>query len=254
MNKPLLLLFTLALPLLASAQILTKLHADSLVSEQYAVNVVYETLELKAGAPPAVLQKIDRVLKNAGLSKAHADSVFDTFVEFKKESMAGDNYYSGMGFSHETTVAKVNSQNGLFTVGIGVYEFAGGAHPNSWLVYYNFEISTGEQYGWREIVKPGGADSLTAHAERAFREAYEIEPYQALSSQGHYFHAISAEDYPFGEVKDGAFRLSDEFYLDGDDLVLYYNRYEIAPYVMPDTELRLPLSEVGQYLRLPKQY
>jgi hypothetical protein len=114
--------------------------------------------------------------------------------------------------------------------------FIGGAHSNTWIVLSNFRPATGEEIHLEDLIRDDSFDRMTALAEEKFRTAREIGPDDPLEAAGFWF-------------EDGRFLLNDNFSIGVDGLTFYFNRYEIAPFVLGPTEISLPWSEIEALLR-----
>ena len=228
-------------------------HTDSLSHNDLGIDLKFERLKLTGGAPKPVLERIQAqidTIQNRQFDGS-IQEVFESWVEMKAEARAADEYYGQMDWYQELTVDDIQTHNGVFTMGTSVYAFTGGAHPNGYVRYLNFDVRTGELLTWPSLVKPDKVQALTDYAEAVFRKSNDLQPGAELTAAGHYFTQTDADGYPFGAVAEGEFRLSNEFRLTEKHLILYYNSYEIAPYVMPPVELNLPLDDCRQYLNLP---
>ena len=100
-----------------------------------------------------------------------------------------------------------------------------------------FDMKTGKQLGWSEIMTDESRDILTRIAEAEFRRARKIAPYDSLKEKGFEFEG------------DARFALPTNFALTNQGLRLYYNTYEVAPYVMGPTDITVPLDTVSALLR-----
>lgn len=103
--------------------------------------------------------------------------------------------------------------------------YGGGAHPNTVRHYFRFDRSTGRIIPWDEGIDRA---SLAPLAEREFRKVRGIAEGASLNGEGWYF-------------TDDRFALPSEGMRCGDRLVLYWNPYEVGPYVMGPTEVEILL-------------
>ncbi len=120
------------------------------------------------------------------------------------------------------------------SLAIDVYSFTGGAHGNYATVFAHYDMERGETLILDDIVAPAFRNELTAVAERYFRQQENLGVDQAFGDR--YF------------FDDDRFRITDNFALERDSLLLLYNIYDIKPYVDGQTELRVPLSELDRLL------
>jgi hypothetical protein len=112
------------------------------------------------------------------------------------------------------------------------FSFTGGAHPNSFRSYLNFEKKTAQEITNSELILE--EKILLSKVEVEFRKYHEVEEGMGLKADGRFF--LNEKDEFFLPAAIG---------FEQDFLVLYYNSYEIGPYVMGPTELKLPQSELA---------
>ncbi|MFD2117805.1 DUF3298 domain-containing protein [Paenibacillus yanchengensis] len=103
-----------------------------------------------------------------------------------------------------------NNQKDVLSVSLINYAYTGGAHGATIEKSYTFQASTGHAYTLKQLFKPG-ADYVKALSEpikRAIKERNieTFEPFQAI-------------------------RPDQDFYLADRSIVIYFQQYEIAPYV-----------------------
>ncbi len=116
------------------------------------------------------------------------------------------------------------------------YVFSGGAHPNNATQYYNFDLFSGKQLSLDDIFNAGYEDELNRVGEYHFRMLRQIPENEKL------------EEYGFSFETEG-FSLNDNFAINGQELIFYFNSYEIAPYSFGPSEIHIPLYEMSQYLK-----
>ena len=132
----------------------------------------------------------------------------------------------------DRSVSVARDDAGIVTLEMREYVFSGGAHPGESLVYANFDKRTGKRLHLSDIISPDRAADLATAAEAAFRKARNMEPGSSFLSHGFTF-------------SDNVFRLNDNFFPSGDTLLVHFNTYEIAPYAIGPTTLRISLKELG---------
>jgi hypothetical protein len=115
------------------------------------------------------------------------------------------------------------------SVGMTDYTFMGGAHPNSFTVYYSYDKRTGNRLTKSDFISD--INALTEIAEPLFRELHGLESDQDLEEAGFWF-------------ENNKFALNENFYFEDTEMVFYFNSYEITAYAAGPTELRIPVSEI----------
>ncbi len=124
----------------------------------------------------------------------------------------------------------------ILSISFYEYVFSGGAHPNSATLYYNFDLFTGKRMGLDDLFIEGYEEELNRVGEYHFRMLRRIPEELTLEDQGFFFETEG-------------FSLNDNFAINGQELIFYFNSYEIAPYAMGPTEIHIPLYELSEYLK-----
>ena len=157
---------------------------------------------------------------------AEMGSFIEEFESFIKEFP--DAYQSW--FIERTGEVKLNSGN-IFSIDFMEYSYTGGAHPNSFVVFKNYNLSNGEEITLDEIISPDKQTELTKVGEAEFRKLKDLTSEADLGEAGFWF-----------ENKE--FSLNDNFLITDSSLVFYYNSYEITAYAFGPTELTIPYSKI----------
>lgn len=143
----------------------------------------------------------------------------------------------GIGWEVETEGVVLHQNERIAAVALNTYSFTGGAHPNTYTALFIFDLATGKQLEWSDLIADEAALEMKARA--AFQKARE--EYDA--------------DYPYDESDyfwGGPFKLSEHFGFNAQGLYCYYNAYEVAPYVMGPTEFTISYSDLEGVLKLEK--
>jgi len=158
------------------------------------------------------------------------DAEMNRFIEeyesFIKEFP--DSYQSW--FIERTGEVRLNMGN-IFSIDFMEYSFTGGAHPNTFVEFKNFNLSNGEEITLDEIISADKQNELTTIAETEFRKLKELTPEADLGQAGFWF-------------ENNKFYLNDNFLITDSSLVFYYNNYEITAYAFGPTELEIPYSKI----------
>lgn len=154
-----------------------------------------------------------------------AQLFIDDYNEFSSVDFA-------MPWTLEAFSKVLRANDNWFVVAIDAYVFTGGAHPNSFRTILNYDLRQGQLISLEDIVVDKAAFSVVA--ERIFRREKGIEQSTSFEQAGYFM-----ED----------FKLSTQFALMPTGLLLFYNTYEIAPYVVGVTEFEIPYEEVEGFIR-----
>jgi hypothetical protein len=159
-------------------------------------------------------------------------SFLNSYLEFKKEFDSPQEW--------EITVdAKVTLQcQKMICIAFDTFSFTGGAHPNSYRMYLNFDLNKNSPVKNEDLVLDKA--NLMRLAESKFKKYYDVDELTSLSEDNRFF---------LENGKD--FFLPAAMGFEDEEFVLYYNPYEIGPYVMGPTELRFTMEEVKGLVRIP---
>jgi hypothetical protein len=114
--------------------------------------------------------------------------------------------------------------------------FFGGAHGSFATTYLNFDPATGARVMLDGLLDPGSLGRLTAIAEAHFRQERKLSATADLKQEGFTF-------------EEGRFQLSEVYGFSASALIFVYNIYDIAPYSMGPTEVRIPYAEIRDLLK-----
>ncbi len=120
----------------------------------------------------------------------------------------------------------------LISVVMDSYIFTGGAHGYGSISYININPKTGKRIPNKELFK--NYTEFEAYAERVFRSTYEILESESINSTGFFF-------------EDEKFALPENIGLTDNEVILYYNPYEISAYAQGPVELKLNKEEVVSF-------
>ncbi|HOV13945.1 MAG TPA: DUF3298 domain-containing protein [Spirochaetota bacterium] len=162
------------------------------------------------------------------------DELINSFFNGYKSFM-GEFPEISIPWATEKKVSVISALNNTICIGYNVYYSTGGAHPNYYTNYYNYNIVTGNILTLKDIVINDKMDSLLKIAESKFRIIKEIPDGEEYETIGFTF-------------PDGVFYLSNNFYFTEDKIVFYYNTYEIAPYVLGPTEIEIDLKDLKEII------
>ena len=125
---------------------------------------------------------------------------------------------------------KLNKAN-IFSIDYTEYAFTGGAHPNTFVSFKNFNLNNGEEISLDELLTLEKQKELTKIAEQEFRQLKQLGPDDDLGSAGFWF-------------ENNKFSLNDNFLISDSGLVFYYNNYEITAYAFGPSELEIPYTKI----------
>ncbi|MBC7884191.1 MAG: DUF3298 domain-containing protein [Saprospiraceae bacterium] len=115
--------------------------------------------------------------------------------------------------------------------------YLGGAHPNYFTHFLNFDKSTGKTLRFSDLIKD--EKKFIQLAEAAFRAYQELNDNQDLEEAGYFFD-------------QGIFYLPQNFAITSEGLYFYYNPYEAGAYALGPLEYTIPFSELSELIDLNK--
>ncbi|QDK96721.1 DUF3298 domain-containing protein [Acinetobacter tandoii] len=131
----------------------------------------------------------------------------------------------------------LNAKGPLVTVVLNTSSYLGGAHGSSSQQYYNFDLEKQKLVQLNEVLAPNQLAALENQAHEAFK-TWVIES-KLANDVSEYEQAWK-------------FKLSDNYYLSQQGLILQYGEYEIGPYVVGLPRLTIPYDQLQTILK--KQY
>ena len=154
------------------------------------------------------------------------------FTEYNTFSEGVDDSSGFMTWAIEIKADIVYQSKDLLSFSFENYSFTGGAHPNTFVMYYNYSFAENKLLRLEDIVTDTLA--LTKVAESIFRTQNQIAEGQDLSEKGFWF--------------DEGFKLNQNFVWTGNHIIFRYNPYEIGPYAMGAHEVKIPVEAVKHIL------
>ncbi|WP_373523502.1 DUF3298 and DUF4163 domain-containing protein [Aquiflexum sp.] len=162
-----------------------------------------------------------------------ATNFLDSYVEFMDDFESAQDWEINLD-------AKVTFENEkIISIVFETYSFTGGAHPNSFRKYLNFDKQKNTEIDNISLIID--EQILLEIAESKFKEIHQVE-----------------NDIPLKKTEMFFLDENDKFFLptaigfESDSLVLFYNSYEIGPYVMGTTEIKFAKSEMKGIVNLYK--
>src|SRR3546814_622111 len=129
----------------------------------------------------------------------------------------------------------------FITLQLSEDNYLGGAHGMRIHLFANFIPAGGQRIFLDALIAEGKQDTLERIAESLFRKENNIPAGQSLKEAGYFY--MSEEDY------NSPFHLTENFDITREGLLFYYNPYDIAPYSIVATILKVPFDSVKDALR-----
>lgn len=206
--------------------------------------------------PEIVLSKElkDKYPKLAGV----IDSLNDSWKDAIKASVSEYGYYRLQDefapeaiYSSEVDAEIVRFDEHLMTIGEGVYDFGGGAHPNHGYYYINIDPVTGIRIEMTNVLAdvdaaPGAIAKCLFAQNKDIKE--DIESYISYSDENEKIEDVLKKNIHEDSL---AWTVSDK------GLEIHFSPYEIAPYAIGDIDVTVSYNDypdlIQQAYRLDKK-
>lgn len=209
----------------------------------------------------AILDNLDKMLDIAQLSKAKKDAdqqqtasqasasevqanktpvqqLQEQVQPYANSFLEMDKELKTLGASGQITISLspkiLNSDKPLATVVLNTSSYLGGAHGASAQTYFNFDLVSKKQVGLDQIIEANQKAKFEKLAHDAFK-TWVIDS-KLAESVNEYEQAWK-------------FKLSDNFYLGKQGLILQYGEYDIGPYVVGLPRLMIPYDQLKGVLK-----
>lgn len=172
------------------------------------------------------------VVQECVLSVQSVTSDLDTFTALYYE----EEWEEGELWMIESNV-QIDEFKEYIELDLSEWDYTGGAHGNGIFYVKLFDINSARLLTLEDFISD--IDQLNAIAEKYFRKLMGLDTDANLSDAGFWF-------------EEDVFSVNDNFFFENNNLVFYYNTYEIGPYSGGPTQLELPIKELeGLLLRKP---
>ena len=201
-----------------------------------------EYIEVFYNENPAIQEKINsrinnELLKPIGNEKSNKTfedmmlGFLDEYRQFKKEFPKSEQHWK-----LERIASELFKGKNIYCIEVFEYSYLGGAHPNSYRKFINFDLSTGDELKLTDLLNEGFYKQLNIVGEEIFRQTNEIEPNKDLTEAGYWFD-------------NNKFSVNNNFTIDEYGLTFYYNNYEITAYAFGPTELFIPFDSIRDLIK-----
>jgi Protein of unknown function (DUF3298)/Deacetylase PdaC len=179
----------------------------------------------------------NELLQPIGIEKNNASfelmmqNFIDEYNNFKKEFPESNQQWE---FERKVTDRYIDKN--ILSCEFTEYSYLGGAHPNSFLKFINYNLNSGEIINLSDILVEEYQNELDNIAESIFRREKELEDDINLTEAGFWFD-------------DDKFSVNNNFTIDEKGLTFYYNNYEITAYAYGPTELFFPYKSIKKLIK-----
>ena len=179
------------------------------------------------------------ITENKELSKNINDEITASIMKFFNDSQQqAKDYYEGLPEIENKFVANVDfdikkNSDDILSIIIKYYKYAGGAHGEYENVAYNIDIKNGKFISLKDLFKE----------EIDYKSIINEE----IRSQIEDLIKSNEENkgvYEFKSISD-----NQKFYIQDDNLVIYFDLYEIAPYAAGIPEFMININKIDHILK-----
>ncbi|MGG0669794.1 DUF3298 and DUF4163 domain-containing protein [Sporosarcina koreensis] len=152
-----------------------------------------------------------------------------TIIHTLNELLVEQNFYAKELVELLASFEIKNNQRGILSLNLIVYSFTGGAHGMTIIKSLTFDTKTGKQYELNDLFKPGS--DYVKKLSDIIREDIKKWDVQLLYP-------------PFKEI-----RPDQDFYIADTSLVIYFQLYEITPYVWGFPYFPIPILDLADIIQ-----
>ena len=225
---------------------------DDTVSPACKITIDYSYLA-KSDAADSIVQRINRTIQAHILGKEYTrmnpevavDSFKNTYInnyrkdvnEFYQEDIKNgtpkDELPTWYNYEYGLTTHFSEGKEGILNFIAETFEYTGGAHPNSWNKWMNFEKNTGKLLALKDVFMAGSEKPMSDMLleELITEMATRLEDSSITSLEGLQNAGI---------LNSTNMYVPDNFLLEKEKVSFLYNKYDIAPYAVGIITLSLP--------------
>lgn len=133
-------------------------------------------------------------------------------------------------------------RTGIIHANANVFVDTGGAHPNQWSIWRNFDAQTGKLLTKEDVFQAESQKEIEQLLLSALiAQQAEVNPDMKVES--------SEDLQALGFLKWTGMYIPDNFFLSKNEVVFLFNRYDIAPYSAGEVVLRLPNETIEPFMK-----
>ncbi len=162
--------------------------------------------------------------------ESDAQAIVNEIKESLQEDIDYEDYPDRPPYAIATDYALGTVNSDFVSLYVDYYQYTGGAHGITERRAYNYDLNQGSSISLGMLFKDGY--DYTSKINAIISEQIKIEP-DLYFQDDMGFQGISADQ---------------DFYIKGDKLIVYFQQYEIAPYVAGIPEFEIALSDLSEGL------
>ena len=166
---------------------------------------------------------------NKTILKDVCHDVGETQYQNVKDYLASIDHLSNEDvYEMDISCSITTNDKNILSVDVSNSGYTGGAHPNSWVKIYNFDLRNGNEIKLNDFLIEGGEQQLASIAEDAFEKAY------------------GKDEWDYEQDK---FPLAMNFNISTGGLYFIYNAYEIGSYAMGAPDVYIPYKDIKHLIK-----
>ncbi|PIC72847.1 hypothetical protein CSV69_04210 [Sporosarcina sp. P26b] len=152
----------------------------------------------------------------------------DVLFKEMNKLLVENNYYESSLVELVANYEVKNNQRDILSINLIVYSFTGGAHGMTYVKSLTLDTKTGRQYNLQDLFKPGSpyVQKISEYIRRHIQQwkTPVLEPFTKI-------------------------RPDQDFYIGDTSLVVYFQLYEISPYVAGFPYFPIPLLDLQEIIK-----
>lgn len=179
------------------------------------------------------------IASNQNISKYINDTITKDIMEFYENAQKNARNYSDIlndqdvKFIANTDFDVKKNSSDLLSINVTYYTYSGGAHGSYEDVSYNFDMKDGTILKLKDLFKEGSDYKKVINNE--IRKQID----ETVKNDKEYKGI-----YQFNGIKD-----NNKFYIQDDDLIIYFDLYEIAPFAAGQPEFLINVDVINHILK-----
>lgn len=217
-------------------------------------------------AADSIMRRINEAALSASLGKEYArlepaaavDSFKNAYISYYRKEVselyeedvrngtsAGD-LPSWYNYEYSLTTEFSDGKEGVLNYTSKTFEYTGGAHPNEWGKWLNFDKANGRALSMDDVFIPAAEPSICEMLLDALIEEMSI---RLENDKIKTLEDLQNE----GILNSTNIYIPENFLLKKNEVSFLYNKYDIAPYATGTIVLSLPYGKIEQYMNTFKQ-
>lgn len=203
----------------------------SIPKDTSSTHFTYRYDYVRARGTSALAQWMNKKIQDAHRPMADRKEQSENYRESLRETEHPE--YAFWNWDYDNEVHEYYQENGYLIFESSGYQYYGGAHGLSWIIYDTYDLQNQKKVELSDIMRVDSTQ-VKALLVQQFRKDYEVKEKESLKDFGLFENEIP---------------LNRNFSFNDWGLTFTYNQYEIGPYVMGIMDVFIPWEELMPYLK-----